>query len=303
MFKAGFARDPSLRTTRKPDGFDNMNSIDIRHAVGPEQVQKSSTEDLRRHFLVTNMFSPDRITATAFDYDRMMVMGAQPLSGPLELGSELASYVGCSFFLERREMGIVNIGGPGKISSDNKVFELGTFDGMYLGRGTRNVQFESVSAAHPAKFYINSVPAHEAHPARVIARNKLRSQPKGDLGMANRRSTNLYFHPENLPTSQLTMGLTRLEEGSVWNSVPLHLHPQRMEVYFYFELDESLVFHIMGLPSATRHLVVRNEEAVVSPAWSVHCGAGLSRFSYIWGTAGENLRAEERQLPSYRDIF
>lgn len=280
-----------------------MSTIDVRTAVGPDQVDRLSTEELRNHFLVSTVFSPDRLTATCFEYDRMVILGAQPMRQRLEFSVDLAAYAGTRHFLDRRELGILNVGRAGRVVCGDDVYDLGTFECLYLGRDSPDPGFESVNPDFPARFYMNSVPAHARHPPGTVRPSDLKLHAKGVKSMANGRATLQYLHPDVRPTSQLALGLTRLDEGAVWSSVPPHLHPQRTEACFYFDLpDDSLVFHIMGRPAATRHVVVRNEQAVISPPWSIHSGAGLSRFAYVWTTAGENLDTGYGELPAMREF-
>jgi 4-deoxy-L-threo-5-hexosulose-uronate ketol-isomerase len=275
-----------------------------RQAVHYEQAEMLDGEDLRRHFLIEQLMVPGRLTATYTHYDRMLVMGAVPTDAPLVIGEDLARLVGSATLLERRELGLINVGGPGRVTADSTVYEVGSQDALYLGRGIASVAFASVDPANPAKFYINSTPAHAALPSRVVARSQAIVKELGAPETSNRRTLSQYLHPEVLPTCQLLMGLTRLHSGSVWNTMPAHTHDRRMEAYFYFELPaDAVVMHFMGRPSATRHLVVRNEQAVLSPPWSIHCGAGTAAYAFIWSMAGDNQAFTDMDFVAMGDLL
>ncbi len=263
--------------------------MDVRHAVHHTQAELFGTEELRRHFLVTDLFAPGEVRATLTHYERMMVLGIAPGTGPLVLSHDLGGPVGTSYLLERREFGAVNIGGPVRVTADGETFDLAFQEAIYLGMGTKDVTFESLDPAVPAKLFGSSCPAHMRHPSRKITVADASPAPMGTPQTANERVIYKYIHPGLMPTCQLVLGLTRLSPGSVWNTMPCHTHDRRMEAYFYFELPaDGLVLHLMGRPEATRHIVMRNEEAVVSPPWSIHSGAGTSAYAFIWAMAGEN---------------
>ena len=273
-------------------------------AVHYEQAEMLDGEDLRRHFLIEQLLVPGRLTATYTHYDRMLVMGAVPTDAPLVIGEDLARLVGSATLLERRELGLINVGGPGRVTADSTVFEVGPQDALYLGKGIASVAFASADPAKPAKFYINSTPAHAGLPSRVVAKDQAIVKELGAPETSNRRTMHQYLHPEVLPTCQLLMGLTRLHSGSVWNTMPAHTHDRRMEAYFYFELPEdAVVMHFMGRPSATRHLVVRNEQAVLSPPWSIHCGAGTASYAFIWSMAGDNQAFTDMDFVAMGDLL
>ena len=275
-----------------------------RQAVHYEQAEMLDGEDLRRHFLIEQLMVPGQLTATYTHYDRMLVMGAVPTDAPLVIGEDLARLVGSATLLERRELGLINVGGPGRVTADATVYEVGSQDALYLGKGIASVAFASVDPAKPAKFYINSTPAHAALPSRVVAKSQAIVKELGAPETSNRRTLSQYLHPEVLPTCQLLMGLTRLHSGSVWNTMPAHTHDRRMEAYFYFELPaEAVVMHFVGRPSATRHLVVRNEQAVLSPPWSIHCGAGTSAYAFIWSMAGDNQAFTDMDFVAMSDLL
>lgn len=261
--------------------------MDTRYSTNPEDFKRYTTEDIRREFLITDNFRPGEMKFTYSHVDRMIAGSAVPLAAPLALegGKELSS----AFFLERRELGTINLGGPGLVKADGKEYRLGPRDGLYLGRGTREVYFDSADPGNPAKFWISSCPAHATLPSALVPESRALATRLGSKDECNERTIRKYFHPEGLATCQLVMGLTSLERGSVWNTMPCHTHERRMEVYLYFDLaKDSLVFHYMGRPDETRHIVVRNEEAVISPSWSIHSGCATRAYSFIWAMAGEN---------------
>ncbi len=261
--------------------------MDIRYGANPQDAAMYGTEELRGEFLVQDLFEPGKLLLVYSHSDRMIAGSAVPAGAPLglEAGSELKA----EYFLERRELGIVNLGGAGRVKADGQSFELARLDGLYLGRGTKSVSFESASSADPAKFYLNSCPAHAALPAAKIEKGSAYSAALGSQEECNRRTLRRYIHPDGANSCQLVMGVTSLEPGSCWNTMPCHTHERRMEVYLYFDLPaDAAVFHLMGRPDETRHLVVRNEQAVISPSWSIHAGVGTSAYSFVWGMAGEN---------------
>lgn len=207
----------------------------------------------------------------------------------MTIGHEVGKQLGVSYFLERRELGVINIGGPGVIEVDGKSWEIGQQEALYVGQGAQSVIFRSSDASRPAKFYYNSAPAHTHYPDKKITLDEAVKATLGDAATSNRRTINKFIVPDVLPTCQLTMGLTRLDDGNLWNTMPCHTHERRMEVYFYFDMaDDSAVFHMMGQPQETRHLLVHNEQAVISPSWSIHAGVGTQRYTFIWGMVGEN---------------
>ncbi len=260
--------------------------METRHPAHPEDFESYTTARMRRDFLIQNMFQPGRTSLVYSHVDRMIVGGACP-TAPLALEPEKA--VGTSYFLERREMGVINVGGAGTVRVDGREFKLQATDCLYVGRGSREVVFLSDEPRRPAKFYLLSGPAHAALPTARITAAEASPARLGSPAEANARRLTKYIHPEGLPSCQLVMGFTTLEPGSVWNSMPCHTHERRMEVYFYFDLaPNAVLFHFMGEPERTRHLVVRNEEAVISPSWSIHTGVGTASYSFVWGMLGEN---------------
>lgn len=263
--------------------------IEIRHAIHPDHAESMGTEELREHFLVTDLFQSGRIKAVYTHYDRMILLGISPGKAPLAFGPQLTELVKADDFLARREIGIFNIGGRGHVMAGGKSYELNTNDALYLPMGTHNILFESSDAANPALFYANSAPAHAAHPAHHYKAATLQGDLLGTEATANKRILTKYMHPGAFPTCQIVMGRTVLQAGNVWNTMPPHTHDRRMEAYLYHDIpDGQAVFHFMGRPEATRHLVVRNHEVVLSPPWSIHCGAGTSAYAFIWSMAGDN---------------
>jgi 4-deoxy-L-threo-5-hexosulose-uronate ketol-isomerase len=261
--------------------------MDIRYGANPQDAAIYGTDELREEFLIQGLFAPGELKLVYSHVDRMIAGSAAPTASPvaLEAGSELRA----DFFLERRELGVINIGGPGTVKADGQAYKLAHRDGLYLGRGTKVVSFESDSAKEPAKFYLNSCPAHAALPSVKIDSGSVYTAALGSQEECNRRTIRRYIHPDGVKSCQLVMGLTTLEPGSCWNTMPCHTHERRMEVYLYFDIaKDAMVFHYMGQPDETRHLIVRDQEAVISPSWSIHSGCGTRAYSFIWGMAGEN---------------
>ncbi len=261
--------------------------LHVRYPSHPEDAKHYTTERLRRDFLIETVFQPDEAVFTYSHFDRIIAGGVMPVHQAVELtgSKELAS----DTFLERREMGCINVGGAGRITVDGTAYDLGPLDGLYVGMGAREIRLESADPAAPAKFYINTCPAHKTYPNVKVDIAKAAKRPLGATETCNKRVINQYFHPDVMNSCQLCMGLTALEPGSNWNSMPCHTHERRMEVYFYFDLKgDNVVFHMMGEPQETRHLILHNEQAVISPSWSIHTGVGTSNYTFIWGMCGEN---------------
>jgi len=259
-----------------------------RYAISPAETRALDTDGLRKHFLIEKVFVDDTIQLVYTHYDRFIAGGAMPVSKALTL--DTVEDLKAAYFLERREMGIINVGGPGKVSVDGQVYKLGFKDALYIGKGNQEVVFSSDDAAAPAKFYLNSAPAHHAYPTRKVTKADAEVVVLGSLETANHRTINKLLVNSVIETCQLQMGMTELKTGSVWNTMPAHTHDRRMEVYFYFEVPEGQsVSHFMGQPEETRHLWMQGEQAVISPPWSIHAGAGTSNYTFIWGMAGENL--------------
>lgn len=261
--------------------------MEVRNAANPQDVKLYDTERLRREFLIEELFVKDACKMVYSHIDRIIVGGVCPATKAivLEAGKEIRA----NYFLERRELGIINIGGPGAVTVDGEECTLASLDGMYIGRGAKDIVFSSQNPENPAKFYFNSAPAHAIYPTLKIDINTARKVHLGSAEEGNKRTINQYIHPDVMTSCQLVMGMTVLEPGSVWNTMPAHTHDRRMEVYLYFNLpQEAVVFHLMGEAQETRHIVVRNEQAVISPSWSIHSGVGTRNYTFIWGMVGEN---------------
>ena len=258
-----------------------------RYANNPKDSKRYDTEELRENYLVEDIFKDDQIELVYSHVDRIIFGGIKPVYKELKL--EAGKEMGVDYFLERRELGIINIGGKAIVTIDGTEYELKEKDGLYVGKGNKEVSFKSVNPEEPAKLYINSVPAHKEYETVKIDIEKANPVRLGDNKTLNKRTIYQYVHPNVCESCQLLMGLTILEPGNAWNTMPCHTHERRMEVYFYFDMDEDTrVFHLMGEPTETRHLVVKNEECVISPSWSIHSGVGTSNYTFIWGMCGEN---------------
>ncbi|MBB6409376.1 5-dehydro-4-deoxy-D-glucuronate isomerase [Mesorhizobium sangaii] len=259
-----------------------------RFAIDPVAAAAMGTDELRHNFHIEDLFQPGRISLTYTHYDRMIVGGAVPIDAPLQL--EAIKPTGTKDFLDRRELIAVNIGGAGVVTAGGQPHELQLRDMVYLGMGSKDVSFASVDKAAPAKFYLLSAPAHQAWPSRLIRIGDARRLDLGSKDSCNERSIFQFIHAEGAKTCQLVVGMTQLAPGSVWNTMPCHVHDRRIEAYLYFDLAETArVFHFMGEPDETRHIVMGNEEAVLSPGWSIHSGAGTSNYAFIWAMAGDNV--------------
>ena len=258
-----------------------------RYANHPIDSKSYDTKQLREHYLVEEVFIDDKIELTYSHVDRIIFGGIKPVKESLKL--EAGKSMGVDYFLERREMGVINIGGEGIVSIDGEEFTLNNKDGLYIGKGNKDIIFKSLNQSNPAKFYINSVPAHKEYKTVKIDIEKANPVKMGDNSTLNKRTIYQYVHPNVCESCQLLMGLTILEPGSAWNTMPCHTHERRMEVYFYFDMQEDTrVIHLMGEPTETRHLIVKNEQAIISPSWSIHSGVGTSNYTLIWGRCGEN---------------
>lgn len=272
--------------------------METRYATSPKDVKHFTTDRLREEFLIPEVFRADEMTMVYSQHDRIITAGAMPVNKSISLdaGDELRA----EYFLQRRELGVINIGGPGTVSVDGKVYDVEPRDGMYIGRGKKDIVFASKDASNPAKFYLNSTPAHKEYKTVLIKREGEASDDVvviqdvnkvelGTLEESNHRVICKYILPGQVESCQLVMGMTSLMPGSVWNTMPCHTHDRRMEVYIYFDLpSDAYVMHYMGEPQETRHIVVRNEQAVISPSWSIHAGSGTRNYTFIWGMAGEN---------------
>ena len=271
--------------------------ITVRHASHQDDVRHYDTGKLRDHFLVPSIFEADDIVLTYSHIDRFVVGGAMPVSGPLKL--ESAKAIGSPNFLDRRELGAVNVGGPGRVTVDGAVFDLDTRDCLYITMGSEDVRFESLDRSNPAKFYLNSAPAHARFETMKISAAQAKQVHLGDPAQSNERTIFQMIHPDVCKTAQLVLGMTMLKPNNMWNSMPCHTHDRRNEVYFYFDLPESArLFHFMGQPQETRHIVVANEQAVISPPWSIHCGVGTHNYTFIWAMGGDNQTFDDMdQVP------
>ena len=261
--------------------------MNYRYANHPDDSKKYTTKDIRKHYLVEEIFVDDKIELTYSHVDRIIFGGIKPVYKELVL--EEGKEMGVEYFLERRELGLINIGGPAIVTIDGVEYNLNKRDGLYVGKGNKEVKFKSVNPEDPAKLYVNSVPAHKEYKTVKIEIEKANPVRLGDAKSLNKRTIYQYVHPNVCESCQLLMGMTILEEGSAWNTMPCHTHERRMEVYFYFDMEEDTrVFHFMGEPDETRHLVVKSEQAIISPSWSIHSGVGTSDYTFIWGMCGEN---------------
>ncbi|MDU2672958.1 MAG: 5-dehydro-4-deoxy-D-glucuronate isomerase [Clostridium sp.] len=258
-----------------------------RYANHPNDSKKYTTEELREHYLIEEIFIDDKIDLTYSHVDRIIFGGVKPVYNELVL--EAGKEMGVDYFLERREMGVINVGGPAIVTIDGQEYSLERRDGLYIGKGNKEIKFKSVNSEDPAKLYINSVPAHKEYKTVKIEIEKANPVKLGDNATLNKRTIYQYVHPNVCESCQLLMGLTMLEPGNAWNTMPCHTHERRMEVYFYFDMEEDTrVIHLMGEPTETRHLIVKNEQAIISPSWSIHSGVGTSNYTFIWGMCGEN---------------
>ncbi|AXW98963.2 5-dehydro-4-deoxy-D-glucuronate isomerase [Cronobacter sakazakii] len=277
--------------------------MDVRQSIHSDHAKTLDTAGLRREFLIETIFVADEYTMTYSHIDRIIVGGVMPVNRTVAVGSEVGKQLGVSYFLERRELGVINIGGPGLITVDGTRYEMNSRDGLYVGKGAKEVMFESADAANPARFYYNCAPAHTTFPTRRVTPADVSPVHLGEDVTSNRRTINKYFIPDVLETCQLSMGLTELAPGNLWNTMPCHTHERRMEVYFYFGLEEnSCVFHMMGQPQETRHIVVQNEQAVISPSWSIHSGVGTRAYTFIWGMVGENQVFDDMDHVAVKDL-
>jgi 4-deoxy-L-threo-5-hexosulose-uronate ketol-isomerase len=261
--------------------------MEIRFQNSPKETSQMDTQQLRSNFLVEGLMQPGNIKLVYSHYDRMIVGGAVPAGKALPLPNE--GELKANYFLERRELGIINVGGKGTVSADGTDYEIDKLECVYLGKGTKEVSFSSANGNDPAYFYLLSVPAHHTYPNTKMTKQQAAPVQLGEVATSNKRSLYKYIHNDGIQSCQLVMGLTVLEEGNVWNSVPPHTHTRRMEAYFYFDIaDNHRLMHFMGEPQQTRHIVMANREAVISPPWSMHFGCGTSNYGFIWGMAGEN---------------
>ncbi len=274
--------------------------MENRNAVNPKDLKTYTTDRIREEFLIQGLFVPGDIKLVYSHDDRIIVGGAVPTQ-PLTLvaGAELRA----AYFLERRELGVINIGPAGTVTVDGVAYDLNTKDGLYVGMGSKEIVFSSKDPQNPAKFYLNSAPAHHTYPTQRIEFSQAEHNHLGSQAEGNVRTINKYIHPQGVQSCQLVMGMTELEPGSNWNTMPCHTHDRRMEVYLYFNIpEEAVVFHFMGEPTETRHIVMRNEEAVISPSWSIHSGVGTRNYTFIWGMVGENQVFSDMDAVTFKDL-
>ena len=275
-------------------------SYETRYASSPQAVKEYNTAQLRAEFLIDNLMEVGKVNLTYSHYDRYIAGSAVPLE-PLTL--ETIDPLKSSYFLERRELGIINVGGSGSVIADGIVYELGLKDALYIGNGTKEVVFKSDDISNPAKFYLNSAPAHTNYPNKKVGLAEANKLQLGSMETANHRTVNQMIIGGIVTTCQLQMGMTELKTGSVWNTMPAHVHDRRMEVYFYLDIPENqAVCHFMGQPEETRHIWINNHQAVISPPWSIHSGAGTSNYTFIWGMAGENLDYGDMDVCKITDL-
>ncbi|TKC06148.1 5-dehydro-4-deoxy-D-glucuronate isomerase [Pedobacter frigoris] len=265
-----------------------QTTFESRYAISPNEAKSMDTDGLRKNFLINKIFEADTIHLVLSHFDRYITGGVMPVNETVQLSNP--DYLKAGYFLERRELGIINVGDKGTVTADGIAYELEYKEALYIGRGTKSVSFTSADQNSPAKFYINSTPAHCTYPTTKISKKEADIVELGSPETANHRVINKLLVNSVLSTCQLQMGMTELKTGSVWNTMPAHTHDRRMEVYFYFEVPEGQsVCHFMGEPQETRHIWMQNEQCVISPNWSIHSGSGTSNYTFIWGMAGENL--------------
>ena len=281
---------------------EDFSKMEVRQAANAKDVKYYTTERLREEFHIANLFTKDNVRMVYSHIDRIITAGLMPVRQilKLEAGKELAA----DYFLQRREMGCINVGGKGIITVDGVEYEMNPRDGIYIGMGNKEITFKSVDENAPAKFYVSSCPAHTSYPIVKIDITKAKKVPCGSVEECNKRVINQYIHPEVIKSCQLAMGLTQLEVGSNWNTMPCHTHDRRMEVYMYLDMGENdVVFHMMGEPTQTRHIIMHNEEAVISPSWSIHSGVGTKNYSFIWAMCGENQEFTDMDHIATKDLL
>ena len=275
--------------------------MQVRDGVNAKDFIHYTTERIREDFLIKKIFVKGEVNMNYSNIDRIITGGICPYQNSISL--KAGKEIGAEYFLERRELGIINIGGFGKVIIDGKKYQLASRDGLYVGMGTKEVSFESDNTENPAKFYFNSAPAHKSYPNVKININDAKPQHAGSIENSNKRTIYKYIHPDVAKSCQLLMGMTLLEPKNVWNTMPCHTHARRMEVYFYFDIsDDNVVFHFMGEPGETRHIIVRNEQAVINPSWSIHSGVGTGNYTFIWGMVGENQTFSDMKGVPMQDL-
>ena len=279
--------------------------MDIRYSCNQRDFKRYTTQETRDEFLITNLYQPDQVVSVYSHVDRMVTLGCMPVNETVSIdkGLDVWANFGTHYFLERREIGIFNLGGDGVITADGVTYHLGYKDCLYITQGTKEVTFASDCGQKPARFYMVSAPAHRAYETRLITIADAAKRPLGALETCNKRVINQFIHPSVLKTCQLTMGMTAMEPGSNWNTMPSHTHERRMEVYTYFEVPEDqVVFHMMGQPQETRHVVMKNFDAIISPSWSIHSGVGTSNYTFIWAMGGENQAFDDMDNMATPDL-
>lgn len=277
-------------------------TFESRYAIGPNEYKTLDTNGLRENFLIEKLFIEDDVHFVYTHYDRYMAGGAFPVNKKVKLDT-IEPLLKEPYFLSRRELGIINVGGNGHVEVDGEIFELKNKEALYIGKGAKEVYFSSDNPQSPARFYLNSTPAHHSYPTKKVTKSEANKIELGTLETANHRTINQMLLHTVIQTCQLQMGMTELKTGSVWNTMPSHTHDRRMEVYFYFEVPEGqAVSHFMGPVDETRHLWMHNEQAVISPPWSIHSGAGTSNYTFIWGMAGENMDYDDMDKSAITDL-
>ncbi|WP_422661400.1 5-dehydro-4-deoxy-D-glucuronate isomerase [Paenibacillus sp. EC2-1] len=276
--------------------------MERRYASHPNEVKQFDTQRLRKEFHIPTLFTPEKLELVLSHEDRLIIGGAAPVQQEVKLETDLKE-LGVPFFLDRRELGIINVGGEGTVIADGVEFSLHHKECLYVSMGTKEVIFKSADKNQPAKFYLNSAPAHKEFPTAKASLEEVDSSALGDIKNSNDRVIYRFIHQNGIQSAQLVMGMTLLKTGNMWNTMPAHTHPRRMEAYMYFDLPEdAVVFHLMGEPTETRHIVMRNEQAVISPSWSIHSGVGTSNYTFIWGMAGDNKRYDDMDPVSMHDL-
>jgi 4-deoxy-L-threo-5-hexosulose-uronate ketol-isomerase len=279
--------------------------MDIRYSANQKDFKRYTTEETRAEFLIEKVFADDEIVATYSHVDRMVVFGCKPVNEavPLDKGIDCMKNFGTNYVLERRELGIFNLGGEGSVEVDGETYNLVFKDCLYVTKGHKSVVFKSKDKANPAKFYMISAPAHKVCKTTFLSIADAQKKPVGDNSTANKRVINQFIHPDVLETCQLSMGLTELDPGNVWNTMPAHTHERRSEIYYYFNIAENqAVFHMMGEGDETRHILVQNDQAVISPSWSIHAGCGTANYTFIWAMCGENLTFDDMDHIAISDL-
>lgn len=275
--------------------------MEIRFQNSPKETSRMNTAELRENFLIESLMMNDEVKLVYSHYDRVIVGGVKPVKKSLDLPNH--EELRADFFLQRRELGVINVGGKGTVTVNGQSYALNKLDAIYIGKGTEKITFASANENEPALFYLLSAPAHMQYPTKVLTKEEASPSTLGDQATANNRTIYKYIHADGLQSCQLVMGLTILAEGSIWNTIPSHTHTRRMEAYFYFDIKPGQrVFHFMGEPTETRHLVVDNHQAVLSPPWSIHSGAGTAAYGFIWGMAGENYTYTDMDPVSLEEI-